>query len=124
MGGVTCGVDLGGTKIQTVVVDADGSIGEARVPTPRSTADDVITSIVDAAKASLDNASAEMRDLQAVGIGSPGTIDRKRGVVSLASNVPGFTDPIELGPRVSSGLGGVPVKVDNDVRVAILGEHA
>ena len=124
MGEATCGVDLGGTKIQAVVLGPDGIIGQARVPTPRSTADEVIAAIVDAAKASLDQAGLQAGDLSGVGIGSPGTIDRDRGIVSLASNVPGFTEPVELGPRVSKELDGVPVKVDNDVRVAILGEHA
>jgi glucokinase len=123
MGGVTCGVDLGGTKIQTVVVGEDGIVGDARVPTPRTSAGDVIDAIVEGAKASLEKAAAGLGDLQGVGIGSPGTIDRKNGVVSLASNVPGFEDSVELGPRVSEALGGVPVSVDNDVRVAILGEH-
>ena len=32
-------------------------------------------------------------------------------------------EPVALGPRVSSLLGGVPVLLDNDVRVAVRGEH-
>ena len=45
------------------------------------------------------------------------------GVVSSSPNVPGFeTDPVPLGPEVARALGGVEVVIDNDVRVAVLGE--
>jgi glucokinase len=83
----------------------------------------VIAAIVEAVKDSLTQAGATLEDLGAVGIGTPGEIDAARGEVSLAANVPGFVDPpVPLGPVVSEGLGGVSVKIDNDVRVAILGE--
>src|SRR5439155_4062090 len=76
-----------------------------------------------AVKDSLTQAKAAVEDLRGVGIGTPGEIDADRGEVSLASNVPGFVDPpVPLGPEVSQGLGAVPVRSDNDVRVAILGE--
>ena len=123
MAGVTCGVDLGGTKIQSAVVRSGKVIADARVPTPRTNARDVVAEMVRLVQTSLEQAGADAADLNGVGIGSPGRIDRDAGVVSLASNVSGFTDPVELGPMVSKGLGGVPVTVDNDVRVAILGEH-
>lgn len=45
--------------------------------------------------------------------------------MSNSPNVPGFEgpEPVALGPTISEGLGGVPVVVDNDVRVAIAGEY-
>jgi glucokinase len=60
----------------------------------------------------------------AVGIGAPGTIDTEAGTVSSSPNLPGFqqAEPVALGAMVSEALGGVPVRLDNDVRVAILGE--
>src|SRR5205823_13646572 len=58
-----------------------------------------------------------------VGVGSPGAIDVAAGTVGHSPNVPGFeTDPVPLGPEVSRALGGIEVKLDNDVRVAVLGE--
>ena len=110
------GVDLGGTKIQAVVVSGASVAGQARHPTPRTTADDVIDTIVAAVKEAAGSSS-----LAGVGIGTPGTVD-DQGTVSQSSNVPGFMEPVALGPRVSKALGGVPVRVDNDVRVAITGE--
>src|SRR4051812_3635092 len=120
---LTAGVDLGGTKIQAVVLRDEQTAGSFRAQTPLTGADDVIAAIVQAVKDSVAQAGATLDDLAAVGIGTPGEIDAAGGEVSHANNVPGFVDPpVALGPRVSEGLGGVPVKIDNDVRVAILGE--
>ncbi len=123
MAGLTAGVDLGGTKIQAVVLRNRATVGSSRVPTPQGGADDVIAAIVQAVRDSLSQAGAAAKDLRGVGIGTPGEIDADRGEVSLASNVPGFVDPpVPLGPQVSRKLGRAPVHIDNDVRVAILGE--
>ena len=116
------GVDLGGTKIQTVVLNNKKVVGSARVLTPQTGAPDVISTIAQTVKASLDQAGSTTKELEGVGIGTPGEIDGSDGAVSLAANVPGFMDRVELGPQVSKALGKVPVRIDNDVRVAILGE--
>jgi glucokinase len=113
---LTAGVDLGGTKIQTVVTRDEQVVGQARTPTPQ-TGDpaDVIAAIVATVRESLDGGDG----LTAVGIGTPGEIEG--GVVRLAANVPGFMERVELGPLVSRQLGGVPVEVGNDVSVGVLG---
>jgi glucokinase len=123
MGSLTAGVDLGGTKIQTVIVRGDDVVGSDRVLTPRTGADDVVAAIVGTVRASLEAAGANAADLRAVGIGSPGEIDAEAGTVSDSPNVPGFQEKVELGSRVGTPLGGVPVRLENDVRAAMLGEH-
>jgi glucokinase len=122
VGKVTAGVDLGGTKIQTVLLNNRKVVGNARVLTPQSGAADVISTIAQTVRTSLGQAGLGPKDLAGIGIGTPGEIQTSDGVVSLAANVPGFTDRVELGSRVSKALGRVPVRIDNDVRVAILGE--
>jgi glucokinase len=119
---VTAGVDLGGTKIQVVLLRDQEVVGQHRVPTPQTGASDVIAAIVGTAEQAASDAGIDRADITAVGIGTPGVVDGTTGTVSLAANLVGFTEPVELGPLVSSALGGPPVKVDNDVRVAILGE--
>jgi glucokinase len=120
---VTAGVDLGGTKIQTVVLRERRVVGSSRLPTPRSGAAAVTAAIIDSIRASVAGAEAVTAHLDAVGIGSPGTIDAEAGTVGHSPNVPGFeSHPVPLGPEVSRALGGVAVKLDNDVRVAVLGE--
>jgi glucokinase len=119
---VTVGVDLGGTKIQTVAVRSRRVVGSFRLPTPRTGAADVIAAIVGSVTSALEDAHAD-GELSAVGIGTPGDIDLEAGAVSLSPNVPGFQERVELGPLVSKKLGGIPVALDNDVRAAILGEY-
>ncbi len=121
---VTAGVDLGGTKIQTVVLDGEKVVGSARVLTPQTgDPSDVIDAIVGTIRTSLQAAAVTEADLEAIGIGTPGEIDADAGAVLLAANVPGFSERVELGPPVSAALNGAKVTVDNDVSVGVLGEH-
>jgi len=123
MAQVTAGVDLGGTKIQSVVV-ADGDvIGQARHQTPKGGADEVVAEIVACIADALESAGVGSSELTAIGIGTPGSVDRVTGHVSKAPNVPGFTQDVPLGPAVSAAFGATPVTIDNDVRVAIIGEY-
>jgi len=122
--GITIGIDVGGTKIQSVVVRSKKVLGGHRLWTPQTGATDVATAIAEAASKALAESGTQVSDLVAVGIGAPGTIDAEAGTVSSSPNLPGFQagEPVELGAMVSEALGGVAVKLDNDVRVAILGE--
>jgi len=121
---VTAGVDLGGTKIQTVVVRDHEVAGSCRVLTPQAgAAAAVIEAIAGTIREALQGAGADSADLAGIGIGTPGEVDSASGAVSRAANVPGFSERVELGPLLSQALGGVQVTVDNDVRVGVLGEH-
>lgn len=125
MAGVTVGVDLGGTKIQSAAVRAKKVAGSYRTATPQTGAEDVAAAIIESVQKGLAEAGAALSDLRAVGIGAPGQIDRTAGTVASSPNLPGFqaAQPVDLGPRVSKGLGDVQVTLDNDVRVAIFGEY-
>jgi glucokinase len=122
MTSVAVGVDLGGTKIQAVAVSNGTIVGQSRQATPRTGAGDVTAEVVAAIRAALGSAGLTLSDLGAVAIGSPGSVDARTGHVSKAPNVFGSSDDVALGPNVSADLEGVPVTVDNDVRVAVMGE--
>jgi glucokinase len=117
------GIDLGGTKIQTVVVDGDNEVlGQARHPTPDTGGpEDVAKEIIVTMREAAEQAGVKTTDLGGVGIGSPGDADEKTGVVSDARNLPDWIGPFPLGERLSADLG-VPVRVGNDVQVAVQGE--
>jgi glucokinase len=117
------GVDLGGTKIQTVVVDADNKVlGESRRPTPTTGGpEDVAREMAAAMREAAAHADLGTRDLAGVGIGSPGDADEETGVVSNARNLPGWNGSFPLGENLSEQFG-VPVQVGNDVQVAVQGE--
>jgi glucokinase len=123
MATLTAGVDLGGTKIQTVVVRARRVIGQCRVPTPHTGPNDVVHAIAGTITAALHEAAMPRSELRAIGIGSPGEIDSEAGTVAKAANLPGMIGPFPLGPSVSRLVGRLPARVDNDVRVAIVGEY-
>lgn len=97
------GIDLGGTKIQTVVVDDEHQVkGQARHPTPQEGGPKAIaTQMAAALKDAASQAGVETSDLAGVGVGSPGEVDPSTGTVSEARNLPGWEGSFELGPALA-----------------------
>jgi glucokinase len=119
------GIDLGGTKIQTVVVDGTGAVrGEARQPTPTSGGPaDVAAAMEEALREAASAAGAQPEDLSGIGVGSPGDADGSTGVVTGARNLPGWEGSFPLADALSEALG-TTVQIGNDVQVAVEGEYA
>jgi glucokinase len=117
------GIDLGGTKIQTVIVDADNEVlGESRRPTPTSGGpEDVTREMSDAMAEAAAQAKLKTAELAGIGVGSPGDADEQTGVVSDARNLPNWIDPFPLAEKLSEALG-TQIKIGNDVSVAVQGE--
>ena len=119
------GVDLGGTKIQSVVTDDQHAVlGQARHPTPKDDGPQgVADGIVAAIREALEGAGADSSQLEGVGIGSPGVADDEAGTVTQARNVtPDWTGSFPLANAVGEPLGGVRVRLGNDVDVATVAE--
>jgi glucokinase len=118
------GIDLGGTKIQTVILDAEGIVaGEARRPTPTSGGPaDVAEAMAAALREAATAAGARPEELTGVGVGSPGDADDSTGVVSGARNLPGWEGSFPLGDTLARALR-TAVRIGNDVQVAVEGEH-
>jgi glucokinase len=113
------GIDLGGTKIQTAIVDGGGEVrGQARRPTPTSGGpEDVAAEMAEALREAATEAGVESGDLAGVGVGSPGDADGKTGIVSGARNLPGWEGSFPLAENLRGALG-AEVRVGNDVQVA------
>jgi glucokinase len=113
------GVDLGGTKIQTVVVDDDQQVlGQARRPTPAQGGPaDVVAAIEEALRDAAEQASVDVASLSGIGIGAPGAIDEATGSLARAGNLPGWRDAYPLAGELTEKLG-PPVVLGNDVQVA------
>lgn len=126
MAGLRGGIDLGGTKIQTVIVDAAGKAhGKARRPTPTVGGPaDVALAMEEALREAAAGSDLEVEpsDLAGVGVGSPGDVDGETGIVSRARNLPGWDGSFPLGETLSRALG-TEVRVGNDVQVAVEGEY-
>jgi glucokinase len=116
------GVDLGGTKIQAVVVDSRHRVrGEARLPTPvEGGPPAVAVQVAEAVREAASAAGTQVTRLSAVGIGAPGDVE-PGGVLGSAPNLSMWEQPFPLGPTVTEELG-VPVALGNDVQVATAAE--
>jgi glucokinase len=111
------GVDLGGTKLLTGVVDADQNVHhESREVSTGASENEVL----DAIEREVNEAREARPNVVAVGLGIPCTIDRERGVAINAVNLE-ITD-VPIRDLISERVG-LPVFVDNDANVAALAEH-
>ncbi len=113
------GIDLGGTKIEAIVVDGDNTVlGSSRHPTPSSGGPEAVAAeLVAAITGACQAADVEPSALLGVGVGSPGVVDEETGAVSTARNLPDWEGSFELAATLSRELG-TPVFVGNDVQVA------
>jgi glucokinase len=113
------GVDLGGTKIQIVVVDGRSKVlGQSRVPTPAAKGPiAIVQTIAQAVGAAADEAGLATDSLVGVGVGAPGGIDPEAGILIKPPNLEGFGEEFPLGPELEQHLG-TRVWLGNDVSVA------
>jgi glucokinase len=113
------GIDLGGTKIQTVVVNGRWEVvGEARRPTPTKGGPNAIAAeMADALKEAAEGAGVETTDLEGIGVGSPGSVDTRKGTVASARNLSEWIEPFPLASTLKRALGPA-VAIGNDVDVA------
>lgn len=113
------GVDLGGTKIQAVIVDESGAVGgESRGPTPTTGGpEDVAAAVAGALREAAAAAGIEPAQLAGVGVGSPGKVDDAAGTVAGAKNLPGWDGAVDLRSLLEADLG-TRIALGNDVQVA------
>ncbi len=108
------GVDLGGTKIATGSVDADGVLHRRHeVPTPTDSQEALLDAIVSAIEPLADDG------IGAIGFGIPSVIDRATGRALGSTNIP--LRDVSLTDVIQERFG-VPAKVENDGNVAVLAE--
>ncbi len=122
-GGLRGGIDLGGTKIEAIVVDEDQTVlGQARLPTPtKGGPADVAAEMAKALTHAANAAEVKTSALIGVGVGSPGDVDEQAGTVANARNLPGWTASYPLAQQLSETLG-TKLFVGNDVQVATQAE--
>ncbi len=116
------GIDLGGTKILSLVASNKGeTLGQDRRPTrAREGPQVVIAGMVDSLRTAAAKAGLDVGRLAGVGVVSPGPLDYASGVIEDSPNLPGWRG-VPLADEMCAALG-VPVFVDNDANAAGLGE--
>jgi glucokinase len=123
VGDLYAGIDLGGTKIRTLVTAADGSVlGDDRVATqPLEGVEAVIARIVQSVHDAASAAGVEVSSLRAIGVAAPGPIDTVRGVITDPPNLHGWHN-VPLAHILQERLG-APTVLENDANCQGLAEH-
>lgn len=116
---IAIGVDVGGTNIVCGAIDGQGNVLVRRKrPTDAGQGADAV----------LDRIAEMVRDVRAelgdgpvtgIGVGIPGLIDTEAGVAKSAGNLNWRDVPVAAELELRCGL---PVRVDNDVRLYVYGE--
>jgi len=116
------GIDLGGTKINTAVLDeTDKIVGSARTKTEAQLGQDaVFERIAEISQEALSGAGVSASELLGIGIGSPGPLDPDTGYVIDSANLRFRNFP--LAPKLADRFH-CPVFLDNDVNVGAFGEY-
>lgn len=113
------GIDLGGTKIEGIVLDADGNQrARRRVPTPRGDYAGTVQAIA-ALVAGLEQETGGGR--ASVGLGIPGIVSPRTGLVKNANSTWLIGRPFD---RDLSAALGRPVRVENDANCLAVSEAA
>jgi fructokinase len=110
------GIDLGGTKIEAIALDARGrELVRRRVPTPRDDYDGTIEAI----RSLVEGIEKELGETGTIGIGTPGAISPATGLIKNANSV--WLNDKSLDKALAGALSR-PVRMTNDANCLALSE--
>ena len=113
------GVDIGARYVRSVLADLDGAtVEELTLRLARPHADEVVAAVGEL-RAWIGDAAG--RTELAV-VGTPGVVDPASGRIGAAPNIEAWEGV--LAERVLARALGLPVRIENDVNLAALGEQA
>ncbi len=117
------GMDLGGTKLLTSLMNKDFKIiAEKKCKIEPSRGEKFfLNTVLENVQDVLDEAGLKAGSLAAVGIGSPGIIHPKKGIVLTSPNIP-FLKNYPLRAKLEKHFR-LPVALENDVNTGLLGEY-
>jgi glucokinase len=117
------GIDLGGTKILTSVVNPGGEmLSRDHGVTPAARGPEAVIQAIEAsAERALEGASIGMERVSAIGIGAPGLSDAEAGILFTSPNLPGWKD-VPLRDMIQQRLK-KKAFLTNDGNAAALGEY-
>lgn len=112
----TVGIDIGGTKISGVLLDAhDKIVTSAKIPTPAQDSDAIATSVVE-----LVRQLSGGHPISAVGVAAAGFINEKRSTVIYSPNLSWRNEPLKQ--KLEDQLK-LPVVIENDANAAGWAEY-
>jgi predicted NBD/HSP70 family sugar kinase len=122
--GFVAGIDIGPTRTRIGLADLRGQLIAHRVVATPGGADPsaMLATLSDDVRTLMKESALSPERLLATSAGAPGAVDPRRGmVIALTPNLKGWSEvPVET---ILRGTLGAPVVVENDVNLAVLGEH-
>ncbi len=117
---VSLGIDIGGTSAKIGIVDKENRvIAETKVVTGVKKAEEIIENIAKAALQLMEEHNISMEQCGKVGVGVPGLVDKKEGMVLYSNNLQ--WENVKLAEEFKKYLP-LPVSIANDADCAALGE--
>lgn len=115
------GIDVGGTFVKGAVVNENGEfLANDKIPTDSKVGGEkIIYDIADMCKSLVSSVNMKLSDMQGIGMGIPGIVDGKSGVIIY---VPNLNWRNFEGAKLLTELTGLPVKLSNDANAAALAE--
>ena len=119
------GVDLGGTNIVSLLINGEGKVigKDTRATLAQEGREKTLSQIVSSVTSVLERGQLQgisSTSIKGVGVGSPGPLDTKKGIIHFAPNLPGWNNvPLVsiLGDQLK-----LPIFLENDANAAALAE--
>lgn len=117
------GVDVGGTNIKVgVVTDRGNPLAYRSVPTEAKKGPDRgIDRISETIERTVEESGLKLRDIRAIGLATPGTMDIPSGMLIDPPNLPGWKN-VPIRQRIADRFG-LPTTLQNDANAAAYGEY-
>ena len=117
------GIDIGGTKLATVVADSTGHIlSKVRKPTLAEKGPEYALQLLfEMVRETVASADLAQESVSAIGVSCGGPLDTKTGVVYSPPNLPGW-DALPLKAQLESEFH-IPVTIENDANASALAEY-
>lgn len=116
------GIDLGGTNIKAGIVTDEGTLlnkDSIKTETETRTTEEIIHAMGELALKVIEDANLKVSDIEAIGIGSPGTPDNEAGMLVYSNNLHFEMTPMR---KLIRDVIDLPVYIDNDANCAAMAE--
>lgn len=116
-------IDLGGTNLKIGLLDLEYNIKQKNILTTKrfSKKENLILAIVNSVNQIIFENSLSKSQILGLGLGLPGPVDQKSGIVHFFPNIPGWKE-VNLKQILRKSLK-LPIALDNDAKIMCLAEH-
>lgn len=115
------GIDIGGTKIASGIVNEDGNvIQQVKVPSIPTDRESMFNQVVMCVHRLLDHSSIPLKEISGIGAGVPGKVDVTNGIAVFQNNIPWEDFPLR--DRLREAFPVERTMIDNDVYMATYAE--